>query len=110
MGATIKLDGEDFAQGSAAHLRKIEEMHRAELAKSAEAHVRDVADRQDLLDRAARANAATRPCENRFRLLVNGVKDYAIVVSYSRVPHWRGRLRQAPTMDDPPRSWQEARR
>jgi PAS domain S-box-containing protein len=101
MTTNIQLDGKDYEEGSAAHLQKIDEMHKAEIAQNAKAHVQDITERKDLEDRARvlneevhdearertatladarleRANAAIRQCESRFRLLVNGVKDYAL--------------------------------
>jgi len=96
MTVTIKLDGKDYEEGSAAHLEKIDEMHKAEIAKHTKTHVQDITERKDLEDRTkvlseelkdgvreqtaalADANAATQQSEDHFRLLVNGVKDYAL--------------------------------
>jgi PAS domain S-box-containing protein len=96
----IALDGKDYEEGSVAHLDKIDEMHKAEIAEHTKTHVRDITERKDFehstrtrneeLDsvrertaavadaKLADANVATRQSEDRFRLLVNGVKDYAI--------------------------------
>jgi len=71
-------------------------VHRAEIQKQTDAYVQDLTERQDLQDRTqtlndelsdgareqtaalADANEATQQSEDRFRLLVNGVKDYAL--------------------------------
>jgi len=78
----VKLDGKDFEEGSAAHLEKIEEMRGIEggprlvdddLEKIAQER------RVTLVDeKLAHANAAIRQCETRFRVFVNGVRDYAL--------------------------------
>ncbi len=80
--AHIKVDGTDFEEGSTAHLEKVEEM------RGIEGRARFVADdlekvaqerRVTLQDeKLARANAAIRQCEASFRVLVNGVRDYAL--------------------------------
>ena len=62
----VKLDGEDYDEGSAAHLHKIGTMHER-TASLSDAKV-------------AAANAATQQSEDQFRLLVNGVKDYALMM------------------------------
>jgi len=97
----ITLDGKDYEEGSSAHLKIIAEMHKAEIAKQTEAHVQDISERKDLEHRTrqlsdelehgvrdrtaamadarlADATAATQQSEDRFRLLVDGVKDYAL--------------------------------
>src|SRR5664280_2380313 len=96
MNVTIRLEGNEYEEGSAAHLEKIDEMHKAEIAKHTKTHVQDIHERKDLEDRTkvlseelkdgvreqtaalADANAATQQSEDHFRLLVNGVKDYAL--------------------------------
>jgi PAS domain S-box-containing protein len=101
MTMNVTLDGKDYDEGSTAHLDKIDAMHKAEIAKNAEAHTHCMLERDELEDRArtlhereelglrqqtasladarlARAHAATFQCEARFRVLVNNVKDYAL--------------------------------
>jgi PAS domain S-box-containing protein len=93
---TITLDDIEYEPGSATHLEKIEAMHKAEIAKQTKAYVQDITERQDLNERTqllndelkddarehtaalADANATIRQGEDSFRLLVNGVKDYAL--------------------------------
>jgi PAS domain S-box-containing protein len=78
----IKLDGKDFEEGSAAHLEKIEDVSGVEgRARLVDEDLEKVAQerRFTLLDeKLARANAAIRQCETRFRVFVNGVRDYAL--------------------------------
>ncbi len=101
MTINVHLDGKDYDEGSAAHLDRIDTIHKAEIVKNTEAHVRDMSERNDHEDRArsqheeqergereqtamvadarlARAHAATYQCEARFRVLANSVKDYAL--------------------------------
>jgi len=52
MNVTIRLEGNEYEEGSAAHLEKIDEMHKAEIAKHNETHVQDITERRDLEDRA----------------------------------------------------------
>jgi len=97
----ISLGGSNYKEGSIAHLAKIDQMHKAEIEKQNVNHVKDLAERKDLEDRTrlvndklerdlrtrtaaladgklADAHSATQQSEDRFRLLVNGVKDYAL--------------------------------
>jgi two-component system cell cycle sensor histidine kinase/response regulator CckA len=97
----VRLDGGNYDEGSTAHLAKLDEMHREELAAQQRAHAKDISERSDLEDRArvvterfahgvrertaaaadaklADANAAAEQSESSFSLLVNGVKDYGI--------------------------------
>ncbi|HWZ87269.1 MAG TPA: hypothetical protein VNW92_00420, partial [Polyangiaceae bacterium] len=96
MSAIVKLDGKHYEEGSSAHLEKISAIHRAEIQKQTDAYVQDLTEQKDLQDRTqtlndelsdgareqeaalADANEATQQSEDRFRLLVNGVKDYAL--------------------------------
>jgi PAS domain S-box-containing protein len=108
MAAKVELDGKNYKEGSAAHLDKIGEMHRAEIAMHTKVHVQDITERQDLenhtrslkeeLQEGAQqrttaladakvadeklvdANAATQRSEARFDLLASGVKDYALIM------------------------------
>jgi two-component system, cell cycle sensor histidine kinase and response regulator CckA len=59
MSVNVSLDGKDYREGSTAHLFKIGEMHRAEIAD---------------------ANAAAEQSEARLQVFVNGVKDYALFI------------------------------
>ena len=99
--AAIGAGRSDYHQGSTAHLAKLGEMHREELAAQQRAHVQDITERLDLEDQArvviekfatgvrqrtaaaadaklADVTAAAAQSESSFRLLVNGVKDYGI--------------------------------
>ena len=98
MSGTINLDGKHYDQGSLEHLEKIDSIHKAEISAQTEAYVQDLSERQDLEDRTrvihdelvddarvqtaalAVANEATQQSEDRFRLLVDGVKDYALLM------------------------------
>ncbi|HKO49237.1 MAG TPA: ATP-binding protein [Polyangiaceae bacterium] len=98
MSGTVKLDGKRYDQGSAEHLEKIDSLHRAEISKQTEAYVHDINQLQEAEDRSrlineeltdgvrehtaalAVANEATQQSEDRFRLLVNGVRDYALMM------------------------------
>jgi two-component system cell cycle sensor histidine kinase/response regulator CckA len=98
MAGTIELDGERYDRGSTEHLEKIDSLHKSEISKQTEAYVQDLTQRQDLEDRArviheeleegvreqtvalAEANEATQQSEDRFRLLVDGVKDHALLM------------------------------
>jgi len=98
MSGSVKLDGKRYDQGSAEHLEKIDSIHREEISKQTEAYVQDLSERDEaegrnriinegLIDGAreqtaalAEANEATQQSEDRFRLLVNGVRDYALLM------------------------------
>jgi len=108
MSGSIKLDGKRYDQGSAEHLEKIDSIHRDEISKQTEAYVQDLSEREEaagrtrvitegLLDGAreqtaalAEANEATQQSEDRFRLLVNGVRDYALLMldPHGNVASW----------------------
>ena len=106
MAGMIELDGEHYDRGSIEHLEKIDSLHKSEISKQTEAYVQDLTQLKDLEVRArviheeledgvreqslalADANEATQQSEDRFRLLVNGVKDHALLVT-----GWRGRAR-----------------
>jgi PAS domain S-box-containing protein len=93
---TVNLDGTNYDEGSPAHLAKIEQLHRVEIAKYTKAHVADASERRHLEQQArvlneelqdgareqaaalAEANAAIQESEDRFLRLVKGVKDYAL--------------------------------
>jgi len=78
----IKLDGKDFEEGSPAHLDKLEEMRGIEgRARLADEDLEKIAQERRVTsvdEKLARANAAIRQCETRFRVFVNGVRDYAL--------------------------------
>src|SRR5450432_1244176 len=96
MNATVNLDGTDYDEGSPAHLAKIEQLHKVEIARYTRAHVEDATEKkqlehqtrvlsEELKDGAreqaaalAEANAAIQESEDRFLRLVKGVKDYAL--------------------------------
>ncbi|MEI9940097.1 MAG: ATP-binding protein [Pseudomonadota bacterium] len=98
MSGRVKLDGKAYDQGSVEHLEKIDSIHRAEISKQTEAYVHDLNQLQEAEGRnriinevltdgvrehtaaLAVANEATQQSEDRFRLLVNGVRDYALLM------------------------------
>jgi diguanylate cyclase (GGDEF)-like protein/PAS domain S-box-containing protein len=98
---SINIDGAQYQEGSAAHLAKLQRMHRAEIDKQSQGHFEELAERRDVEDRSRRLNeklemglrartaaladgklldatTATFQSEARFRMLVNGVKEYAL--------------------------------
>src|SRR3954463_2340923 len=108
MNGTVDLDGQQYEEGSASHLEKLESLHQAQFKKQTEAYVQDLTERQDLQDRTqtlndelsdgareqtaalADANEATQQSEDRFRLLANGVKDCALFMldTSGKVTSW----------------------
>jgi two-component system, cell cycle sensor histidine kinase and response regulator CckA len=109
----VRLDGTDYDEGSAAHLEKIAEMHKAEILKNSLVHLQDIADRNELEGRTrlksegaaqglrkrtaklanaklARANAAVQQCEARLRAVVSSVRDYALFMldPHGNVTSW----------------------
>src|SRR5450755_2686625 len=96
MNATVNLDGTNYNEGSPAHLAKIEQLHKSEIAKHTREHVEDATELKQLerqkrvlneelkdgvREQAAalvEANAAIQDSEDRFLRLVKGVKDYAL--------------------------------
>ena len=101
MPGTIELDGERYDRGSTEHLEKIDSLHKSEISKQTEAYVQDLypsgkvsnhtresstrklADgvREQSVALVAEANEATpAKARDRVRLLVNGVKDHALLM------------------------------
>jgi two-component system, cell cycle sensor histidine kinase and response regulator CckA len=96
MNATVNLDGTNYTEGSPAHLAKIAELHKREIAKHTREHVEDATELKQIERQArvlneelkdgvreqaaalAEANAAIQESEDRFLRLVKGVKDYAL--------------------------------
>jgi two-component system cell cycle sensor histidine kinase/response regulator CckA len=96
MNATVNLDGTNYTEGSPAHLAKIAQLHKREIAKHTREHVEDATELKQLERQArvlneelkdgvreqaaalAEANAAIQESEDRFLRLVKGVKDYAL--------------------------------
>ena len=96
MNATVNLDGTNYDEGSPAHLAKIAQLHRIEIAKHTREHLEDATElkqlerqkrvlNEELQDGVreqaatlAEANAAIEESEDRFLRLVKGVKDYAL--------------------------------
>jgi two-component system, cell cycle sensor histidine kinase and response regulator CckA len=98
MSGTTKLDDKRYDRSSTEEVERIDSLNPAKIPRQAEAHVRDLSPlekaegrnrvlNEELTDgervhtaALAEANEATQQSEDRFRLLVNGVRDYALLM------------------------------